>query len=150
SQHLRVVDTFRFWAYRIPESFISTETDWTCNAACSLLTPLSDTTPTSATSAAELSFNQNWKRNESDLVWDISKHFGGLIGFRYGDKLFHRVLDFTTGDEDRIVVHEYTPVVGLWAKPINHLRFNFNWEHTNNSDAIVRIGTRKENRYRVQ
>ena len=150
SQHLRVIDTFRFWANRIPESFTSTETDWTCNASCSLLTPLSGTTASSASSAAELSFNQNWKRNESDLVWDVSKHFGGLIGFRYGDKLFHHVLDFASGDEDRIVVHEYTPVLGLWAKPISHLRFNFNWEHTNNSDAIVRIGTRKENRYRVQ
>lgn len=150
--HFRLVDTFRFWAYRIPESFTSTETDWTCNSAstCSLLTPISATTPTATTTVDQLSFNQSWKRNESDLVWDISKHFGGSIGFRYGDKVFHRVLDFATGDQDRIVVHEYTPVVGFWAKPTTHLRFNFNWEHTNNSDAIVRIGPRKEARYRFQ
>ena len=30
------------------------------------------------------------------------------------------------------------------------LRFNFDWEHTNNDDAIVRIGPRKEDRYRIQ
>ena len=30
------------------------------------------------------------------------------------------------------------------------LRFNFDWEHTNNDDTIVRIGPRKENRYRIQ
>ena len=30
------------------------------------------------------------------------------------------------------------------------LRFNFDWEHTNNDDALVRIGPRKEDRYRIQ
>ncbi len=30
SEHFRIVDTFRFWSYRIPESFSSIETDWTC------------------------------------------------------------------------------------------------------------------------
>jgi hypothetical protein len=152
TKHLRLVDTFRFWAYRIPESFISTETDWTCNSpsSCSLVTPISATTPTATTTQDQLSFNQSWKRNESGLVWDLSKHFGGSIGFRYGDKVFHHILDFATGDQDRIAVHEYTPVAGVWAKPMTNLRFNFNWEHTNNSDTIVRIGPRKEARYRVQ
>ena len=152
SPHFRLVDTFRFWAYRIPESFISTETDWTCNSSssCSVLTPISATTPTSSVAQDQLSFNQNWKRNETDLVWDPSKHFGGSIGFRYGDKVFHHILDFTTGDEDRIVVHEYTPVARFWVRPTTTMRFNFNWEHTNNSDLIVRIGPRKESRYRVQ
>ena len=151
SAHLRLVDTFRFWAYRIPESFSSATTDWTCNSTsnCSLLTPLSATTQSTTTALDQLSFNQSWKRNETDFVWEW-KHFGGSIGFRYGDKVFHNILDFATGDQDRIVVHEYTPVAGFWAKPLKNLRFNFNWEHTNNSDTIVRIGPRKEARYRLQ
>jgi hypothetical protein len=47
SEHIRVVDTFRFWDNRIPERFNSVETDRICTdtATCSLLTPLSDTTP---------------------------------------------------------------------------------------------------------
>ena len=152
SEHFRLVDTFRFWAYRIPESFSSVETDWTCidTAACSLLTPISATTPSATTTASDLSFNQSWKRNQVDLVWDASKRFGGRIGFRYGDKIFHNVLDFTTGDEDRVVIHEYTPLLAFWARPTKGLRFNFDWEHTNNDNALVRIGPRKEDRYRIQ
>ncbi len=152
SEHLRLVDTFRFWSYRIPESFSSTETDWICadTATCSLLTPLSNTTQSVTDTSNQLSFNQNWKRNQIDFVWDASKHFGGRIGFRYGDKVFHHILDFTTGDEDRVVIHEYTPLLAFWAKPKPNLRFNFDWEHTNNDDAIVRIGPRKEDRYRIQ
>ena len=152
SEHFRFVDTFRFWSYRIPERFNSIETDSTCTdtTTCSLLTPLSATTQSVTNTADQLSFNQSWKRNQVDFVWDASKHFGGRIGFRYGDKVFHHVLDFTTGDEDRIVVHEYTPLIAFWAKPAPGLRFNFDWEHTNNDNAIVRIGTRKETRYRIQ
>ncbi len=152
SGHIRLVDTFRFWSYRIPESFNSTETDWTCisSSSCSLLTPISGTTPSSTNVFDQLSFNQSWTRNETDLVWDASKRFGGRIGFRYSDQVFHHILDFTTGDEDRIAVHEYTPVIGLWAKPMMNLRFNFNWEHSNYDDVIVRVGLRKLARYRIQ
>ena len=83
-------------------------------------------------------------------MWDASKHFGGRIGFRYGDKDFHQVLDFCDWRRGEVVVHEYTPLLAFWAKPAPGLRFNFDWEHTNNDNAIVRIGTRKEARYRFQ
>jgi hypothetical protein len=150
TKHLRFVDTFRFWAYRIPERAFFNEEDWTCSG-CDLTTPISGTTSGGSLpeTADQLSFNQSWKRNESDLVWD-AKHVGGRVGFRYGDKTFHHILDFATGDEDRITVHEYTPLFGIWAKPMTSLRFNFDWEHTNSDDAILRIGPRKEDKYRFQ
>jgi hypothetical protein len=153
SEHVRLVDTFRFWSYRIPERFNSTETDWICtnSSTCSLLTPISSGTAISTTATADqLSFNQNWKTNQIDLVWDVTKYFGARVGFRYGDRVFHHVLDFTTGDEDRIVTHGYTPLFAVWAKPMPNLRFNFDLEHTNNDETIVRVGPRKESRYRVQ
>jgi len=150
TKHLRFVDTFRFWAYRIPERAFFNEQDWTCSG-CDLTTPISGTTTGGSVpeTADQLSFNQSWKKNESDLVWE-TKHVGGRIGFRYGDRTFHHILDFATGDEDRIVVHEYTPIFGIWAKPMMSLRFNFDWEHTNSDDTIVRIGPRKEDKYRFQ
>ena len=150
TKHVRFVDTFRLWDYRIPERGFFSEQDWTCSG-CTLLTPISGTTTAGSipTTTDQMSFNQDWKRNESDLVWD-TKRVGGRIGFRYGDRIFHHILDFATGDEDRIVVHEYTPLFAIWARPMMNLRLNFDWEHTSNGDTIVRIGPRKENRYRVQ
>ena len=155
--HLRLVDTFRFWAYRTPQSADSTDTEWIVPGSgscalptCSLLTPVSGITPTVTNAVAQQSFNQSWKRNQTDLVWDASKYFGGRIGFRYGDRVFFQVVDFTTGDEDRIVTHEFTPLLGFWAKPTANLKLNFNWEHTNNDNTVVRIGPRKITSYRVQ
>jgi hypothetical protein len=155
--HVRVVDIFRYWAYRIPESFNSTTTDWdipgsgTCAPpACSLLIPISGTVATTTTASDAQSFNQRWTRNEIDVVWDVNKHLGARLGYRYGSKTFDHFLDFTTGDMDHIPIHENTALFGIWAKPMPNLRFNFDWEHTNNDNTIVRIGARKESRYRIQ
>lgn len=151
-EHLRLADTFRFWSFRIPESFISSETDWTCPSSitCTLLVPISATTPTATNAVDDMSFNQTLTMNQMSLVWDGSKYFGGSIGFRYGDQNFLHVNDFATGDEDRFIVHQFTALAGFWAKPVKNLRFNFDWEHINNDNAIVRIGPRKEARYRIQ
>lgn len=156
TKHFRLVDTFRFWAYRIPETGNFVETDFNVPGSgsctpptCSLLTPIGATTPNVSNTLDQLSFNQNWWRNQADLVWDAGKHYGARVGFRYGDKIFHRFLDFT-GDEDRTVIHEYTPLFAFWIKPTATMRFNFDWEHPYYDDTIVRIGPRKESRYRIQ
>jgi hypothetical protein len=94
--------------------------------------------------------NQDGKRNEVDVVWDASKHVGGRIGFRYGDRIFTHFLDFTTGDEDSVRIREYAPLFGFWVKPASNLRFNFDWERTSSDQTLVRIGARAEARYRVQ
>jgi hypothetical protein len=156
TRHLRLADTFRFWAFRIPGGFNATETDWaipgsgTCAApSCSLLVPITSTTQSVTPTSSELSLNQNWKRNEVDVIWDGGKRFGGRVGFRYGNRLFTHVLDFTNWDEDTVPIHEYTPLFGLWVKPATNTRLNFDWERTSNDKTIVRIGAREEDRYRV-
>ncbi|WP_148210189.1 hypothetical protein [Candidatus Korobacter versatilis] len=151
SKQFKFVDTFRLWAFRTPESFAGTDTSWVCNDSsnCYLLTPMSATTPSAETINDNLSFNQRWTTNESDLVWDGSKHYGGRIGFRYGNQIFHHILDFTTGDEDRIEVHQYTPLVGFWLRPSMNMRFNFDWERQSSDDTIVRIAPRVQSRYRI-
>jgi len=154
---IRIVDIFRFWAYRIPQNLLASETDWnlpvtgSCRPpACSLVAPISSVTPVTTDTLSAMSFNQDWKRNETDLVWDLNRHLGARAGFRYGSKTFNHILDFITGDEDKIPVHEYTALVGFWAKPLTNMRFNFDWEHSNYDNTIVRIGPRKEARYRIQ
>lgn len=150
TQHLRLIEKFNFWAYRIPENGNFTEIDSVCNGACTLLTPLGATTPAATPTLTQASFNQNWKRNQTEVAWDISKKVGTRIGYRYGDRVFDHFKDFLPGDENRLVVHEHTALFGFWARPIRPLRLNFDLEHTNYSDVIVRMAPRKESRYRVQ
>ncbi|MGB7603164.1 MAG: hypothetical protein WBM24_22875 [Candidatus Sulfotelmatobacter sp.] len=161
TKHLRLIDKLYFWAYRIPQSgnFSEVDNDCTNPATCTLLTPLSATAPTTIPTLAQSSFNQSLKRNQSELAWDISKRAGARVGFRYGDRVFNLFNDFsgtetvnaysTTG-EDHFVVDEYTTLLGFWARPTAALRFNFDLEHTNYDNVIVRMAPRKESRYRFQ
>jgi len=148
-KHLRVVNKFYFWAYRIPENGNFTEVDNNCTANCDLLTPLSGTAPATTATLTQSSFDQNWKRNQTELVWDISSKVGTRIGYRYGNRRFDHFIDFA-GDDDHFTVHEHTALFGAWARPLPRLRLNFDLEHTSYDDVIVRIAPRKESRYRFQ
>jgi len=148
-KHLRVVNKFSFWAYRIPENANFNEVDSNCTAGCDLLTPLSGTAPAATPTLTQSSFNQNWKRNQTELVWDISKQLGARIGYRYSDQAFDHFIDFA-GDDDHIKVHGHTALFGAWARPVHGLRLNFDLEHTSYDQTIVRIAPRKESRYRFQ
>ena len=150
TEHLRLIEKFYFWAYRIPENANFAEVDSVCTGACTLLTPLSATAPATTNTLTQSSFNQTWKRNQTDLAWDISKKAGAHIGFRYGDQVFDHFLDLLTGDMDHFVVHEYTALLGFWARPTHALRLNFDLEHSNYDNVIVRMSPRKESRYRFQ
>jgi hypothetical protein len=150
TSHLRLLEKFYFWAYRIPENGNFTENDYSCaTPPCSLLsTPLS--TPTVATTLTQASFNQTWKRNETSLAWDISKKAGARIGFRYGNRVFNHFNDFLPGDLDHFDINEYTALLGFWARPTHAFRLNFDLAHTNYDNVIVRMAPRKESRYRFQ
>ncbi len=150
TKHLRLIEKFYFWAYRIPENGNFIENDYSCaTPPCTLLsTPL--TTPTTTPTLTQSSFNQSWKRNQTELAWDISKKMGARVGFRYGDRVFNHFNDFAPGDEDHFVVDEYTALLGFWARPTHALRLNFDLEHTNYDNVVVRMAPRKESRYRFQ
>jgi hypothetical protein len=156
TKHLRLIEKFYFWAYRIPENGNFTEVDSDCTAAiiaaktCTLLTPLTSTTPTIVPTLQQASFNQTWTRNQTELAWDISKKAGARIGYRYGDRNFNHFNDFLPGDLDHFVGLEKTALLGLWARPTHALRLNFDLEHTNYNAVFVRMSPRKEARYRFQ
>jgi hypothetical protein len=155
TQHLRLIEKFYFWAYRIPQNGGFNEVDSDCPTTtpptpCTLLTPLSVTTPTTLPTAQQASFNQTWTRNQTELAWNFSKKAGARIGYRYGDRDFNHFNDFLPGDEDHFVGLEKTALFGLWARPIRGLRLNFDLEHTNFNSVFVRLSPRKEGRYRFQ
>jgi hypothetical protein len=150
TQHLRLIEKFYFWAYRIPQNGNLNELDYSCAAPpCTLLsTPL--TTPVATPNSIQSSFNQTWTRNQTELAWDISKKVGARIGYRYGDRDFNHFNDFLPGDLDHFVGLEKTALLGLWARPTHALRLNFDLEHTNYNAVFVRLSPRKEGRYRFQ
>ena len=152
TKHLRLIEKFYFWAYRIPENGNFNEIDSDCinPKACTLLTPLSATVPTIVPTLQQASFNQTWTRNQTELAWDISKKAGARIGYRYGDRQFNHFNDFLPGDLDHFVGLEKTALLGLWARPTHALRLNFDLEHTNYNAVFVRMSPRKEGRYRFQ
>jgi hypothetical protein len=151
TKHLRLIEKFYFWAYRIPQNGNFNEVDSVCTVSpCTLLTPLSDTAPATTNTLTQSSFNQTLKRNQTELAWDISKKVGVRIGYRYGDRVLDNFIDLVTGDEDRIVVHEQAALLGIWARPSHTLRLNFDLEHINYDNVIVRMAPRKESRYRFQ
>jgi hypothetical protein len=150
TQHLRLIEKFYFWAYRIPQNGNLNELDYSCAAPpCTLLsTPL--TTPVATPTTIQSSFNQTWTRNQTELAWDISKKVGARIGYRYGDRDFNHFNDFLPGDLDHFVGLEKTALFGFWARPTHTLRLNFDLEHTNYNAVFVRLSPRKDARYRFQ
>lgn len=152
TKHLRVIEKFYFWAFRIPQNgnFSEADSDCTNTKACTLLTPLSATAVTTTPTLTLSSFNQNWKRNQTELAWDLSAKFGARIGYRYGDQVFEQFPTYTPGAETSITVHEQTGLAGVWARPLHNLRLNFDAEHTNYDNVIVPMAPRKESRYRAQ
>ena len=153
TQHLRLIEKFYFWAYRIPQNGNFNELDYSCAVPpCTLLsTPLTTPTPPGGTpTIAQSSFNQTWTRNQTELAWDVSKKAGVRIGYRYGDRDFNHFIDYLPGDVDHFVGLEQTALFGIWARPIHTLRLNFDLEYTNFNSVFVRLSPRKVERYRFQ
>lgn len=148
--HLRLINQFYFWAYRIPENGNFSEVDSVCTGTCNLLTPLSATSATTTPTVQQASFNQTLKRNQTQLAWDFPKKAGASIGFRYGNRVFNHFNDFLPGDLDHFEINEFTALAGVWFRPTRELRMNFDMEHSNFDNLIVRIAPRKETRYRLQ
>ena len=153
THHLRLIEKFYFWAYRIPQNGNFNELDYSCAVPpCTLLsTPLTTPEVPGGTPTTILSsFNQTWTRNQTELAWDISKKAGVRIGYRYGDRDFNHFNDYLPGDLDHFVGLEKTALFGLWARPTHAWRLNFDLEHTNYNAVFVRMSPRKEGRYRFQ
>jgi len=105
TRHLRLIEKFYYWAYRIPENGNFNEVDSNCTvtATCTLLTSPAATTPTAVSTLTLTSFNQTWTKNQTELAWDISKKVGARIGYRYGDRAFNHFIDYQPGDVDHFV-----------------------------------------------
>lgn len=84
TSHLRLVDSFRFYAYRIP-------------GVLEDLGTVTTTTGTTSTNELFLRFSQqSIKSNEFDVQYDISRHLGARVGYLYRN-IFDNHYWFTCG-----------------------------------------------------
>ena len=154
TKHLRVTDQFRFYNFRIPSFWNSTLQTW---AGGSALDPVG-TTPDSVdnTLFARL-LGENTKSNEIRLAYDVSKHLGGTLGYRYRWTTYthHDELnDVTSGDvetgDDIVDVHFHTGILGVWFRPSDKLRANLDAEFTTADNFLTRISPRRSTLYRAR
>lgn len=53
-------------------------------------------------------------------------------------------------DSGEIQIHEHSAVVGLWARPLNNLRINFDGEFMSADNAYTRISPRQSQQYKLR
>ncbi len=154
TKHLRLIEKFYFWAYRIPENGNFNEFDYSCAA------------PPCYAAEYGAHLRQHLRRNtyhnpvvlQPDL--DQKSDRTGLGHFEKS-RGTHRLPLWRPGiqplqlifcPETRTISSDWNKrrSSGFWARPTHTLRLNFDLEHTNYDDVIVRMSPRKESRYRFQ
>jgi len=89
--NLRVVDSFRYFAYRVPGQFnLVTSNFFTAPAGGTVYTAASP--PDLQNELLTHATNQSQESNEISLQWDFSRHVGGRVGYLYrhiNDNIFN-------------------------------------------------------------
>jgi len=151
---LRLIDQFRFYNFRIPSFWNSTLQTWLGASALSPVAPK----PDSADNTLFSSFlGENTKSNEVRVAYDISRHAGATLGYRYRRTTYthmDELNDITSGDVetglDVVDVHFHTGIVGLWFRATDRLRANFDAELTTADNFLTRISPRRSYLYRAR
>lgn len=152
THHLRIIDQFRFYNFRIPSFWNSTLKTW---MGASALDPVGPTPDSVDNTLFSRFLGENTKSNEIRLAYDFNRHVGGTAGFRYRRTTYthmDELNDVTSGDietgQDIADVHFYTALVGLWLRPSEKLRANFDGELTTADNFLTRISPRRSYLYR--
>ncbi len=151
---MRLIEKFYFWAYRIPENGNFNELDYSCAVPpCTLLSTPShypdspgrntDSDPVVLQPGLEKKsdrtrlghFEKSWSPHRFPL-WRP-----GLRPLQRFSARETRIISWSTSTRR---------FFGFWARPTHALRLNFDLEHTNYDNVIVRMAPRKESTYRFQ
>ena len=151
---LRISDRFRFYNFRTPAQWNATTSTWLGTSA---LTPVGPTPDSVDNTIFAWFLGQNTKSNEINVEYDFSKHLGGNLGYRFRQMTYHHTdntNDVTTGDvssaEDFVDVNFHTALLGVWFRPSNKLRANFDAELTTADNFLTRISPRRLQQYRAR
>lgn len=153
SRYLHLNNSFRLDNWRIPGSWNSL-TASTLGTTPSLLSPLGATTTTAGLVLNSLS--QNSYSNQTILEFVPSRRIGGHIGYRFRHRHVFKAEPETLDPEapfegfegDSIDVNENTGLLGIWLRPTDVLRINFDLEANTADNFITRISPRQWQKYR--
>jgi hypothetical protein len=145
---LTLTDSFRFENFRIPGTWDSTETAYIVPAPATLLSPLGP--PTITSQLFDRFVGQNAKTNTAEVKYDVSRWWGVRIGYRFRDRAIRHAL-YDTGEEPEIfVIRDHTGIIGLWVRPSDKLRVNFETQLTSSDNFLTRISPRQQQQYRFR
>lgn len=154
TKRLRLNDKFRFYRFGIPTFWNSTVQTWLGSSALSPVAPVPDITDNSLFSRF---LGENTKLNEVSLDYDFTKRVGATVGYRFRSTLYRaqdELNDLASGDietgEDIIPVNFHTGLLGIWLRPSEKLRANFDVESTTADNFLTRISPRRLLRYRAR
>jgi len=137
TDRIRISDTFVYNNFRLPGSWNETETTY-AGVTNSLNSALA-ASPVVALSAINNYLDMKVKSNLVDVGVDLTRRAGGHIGYRFTDRRWSD-RDFlngalaTTGADTAdtgngfVPIHENSGLLGLWARPKDNLRMNFDLE----------------------
>ena len=152
TRRLRLINQFRFNAFRIPSNWNSFLSTWSGDSAFS---PVGSTPDAIDNTFFTRFLREDTKSNETDLEYDFSKAVGGRVGYRFTRSTYSHLglnQDLTTGDEDIdedvVEVNSHTAIGGLWVRPMSGLRANADVELTSANNFLTRISPRRKLQYR--
>lgn len=154
SSRFRVINQFRFYAFRIPSDWNSFLSTWSGDSAFS---PVGSTPDSIDNTFFTRFLGDNAKSNETDLEYDLSRRVGVRVGYRFTRSTYSHLglnQDLTTGDvdtdEDIVEVNAHTAIGGVWLRPMAGLRANADVELTSADNFLTRISPRRKLQYRFR
>ncbi len=153
ARHWNLSETFRYDNFHLPGNWNSTGTS---TAGTSLESSLGATTTTS--DFVFTFMGQRSYYNVTQLEYSPSKRLGARLGYvlrhRHYFKAEPESFDPEAGLEpfegDTFDINEHGPTAGVWFRPTDNLRANFDAELTTADNFITRISPRQRQNYRAR
>ena len=128
TDRIRISDTFLYNNFRLPGFWNSTETTYA--GVTNSLNAALVASPVVAASLLGSYLDMKVKSNLADVGVDVTRRFGGHLGYRYTDRRWDDKA-FSNGaltDTGFVPLHENSGLLGLWARPRDNLRMNLDLE----------------------
>ncbi len=143
TDHFRISDSFHYVNQKMPVFGTSIDTLWTAPVGGNALTPIAAIIPVATGTGVDQGLFWNARSNETDFEFDLGRWAGVTIGYRYmrryiTDKGEGFDVDALTGEPiipegaevgfDHFRIPEHAAIGGLWIRPSEKFRLNFDVE----------------------